>query len=82
MSLTERSISIDPESLDPELAAMSQAVTVARTNPWLSEDVIEPEFENFLAALTQPPRRAPEPQADPAWRRHPNSWREVTDQSS
>lgn len=80
MSLTERPI--DAVSLDHELAALKQAVTVSRRNHWQRTDVIEPEFENFLAALTQPPRRAPEPQADPAWRRHPNSWREVTDQSS
>jgi hypothetical protein len=84
MSLTERSISMDADSLDHELAALQQAVTVARKNRWHSGDIIQPEFENFLAALTQPPRRAPAtaPHAAPAWRSHKNSWREVIDQTS
>lgn len=84
MSLTERSISMDAVSLDRELAALHPAVTVARKSHWHSGDSIEPEFANFLAALTQPPRVAPASAlpAGPAWRSHKNSWREVIDQTS
>lgn len=78
MSLTERPI--DAVSLDHELAALKQAVTVSRRNHWQRTDVIEPEFENFLAALTKPAH--PAASAAPAWRSHRNSWREVIDQTS
>ena len=78
MSLTERSIQMDAVSLDQELTARQTAVSSSRRNHWRGGDVLEPEFENFLAALTRPARI-------PAGKMMPgkahNSWQEVIDPS-
>lgn len=56
-------------SIDYELEELKRAVAEARRSRW-SSDVIEPELENFLSALSP----APEPfRTGPA---RPNSWRE------
>lgn len=83
MSLTERSIQLESASLDQELAALQHAVDTARHNRWHGGDVLEPEFENFLAALTKP-SRIPASKLDPGpeWRNHRNSWREAIDRTS
>lgn len=83
MALTERSISLtNPVSLDQELEALQRAVAEARRNRWHGGDVIEPEFETFLAALTNPRPLdyAANLEPSPEWRAHRNSWREVLDQ--
>lgn len=68
--------------MDQELEAFQAAVAEARRNRWHGGDVIEPEFENFLAALT--PRRSLEYgrrlEPGPAWQNHKNKWREVLEQ--
>ena len=81
MSLTERSFQTEGVSLDNELAALQNAVSVARRNSWHGGDVIEPEFENFLAALTKPPRftAATNLAPSPDWRGHRNRWQEAID---
>jgi hypothetical protein len=72
----------DTVSLDRELEALQHAVDAARRNHWVGGDVIEPEFEQFLAALTRPAtlNYGATIEADPAWRGRKNSWREVLDQ--
>lgn len=84
MSLTERSIQVDGVSLDQELAALQHAVSRARHNSWHGGDVIAPEFENFLAALTKPKRfcAATNIEAGPGWRNHRNRWQEAIDENS
>lgn len=71
MSLTERSFNTDDAaSLDRELEALQQAVARARRNRWHGGDILEPEFEQYLAALTD--TRSPSPA--PTWE---NPWREA-----
>ena len=84
MSLTERSFQIDGVSLDQELAALQHAVTLARRNSWHGGDVLAPEFENFLAALTKPQRftAATHLEPGPDWRDHRNRWQEAIDENS
>lgn len=63
---------LDGETADQELEALQRAVAEARRHSWNDPDPIEPELENFLAALnrTHDARdAAPQPR--------PNSWREV-----
>ncbi|MCX7619896.1 MAG: hypothetical protein N2037_03500 [Acidimicrobiales bacterium] len=55
-------------SIDYELDELKRAVAAARRSRW-STDVIEPELENFLSALTTSPGSV----GGPA---RPNSWRE------
>ncbi len=57
MTLTHRSLRLsDVASLDHELEALQHAVAAARQNSWHGGDVMQPEFESFLAALTKRPR--------------------------
>ncbi len=82
--LTERLSLWSPDtvSLDRELEALQRAVDAARHNRWVGGDVIEPELEQFLAALTRPAplTYASSMTTDPAWRGRRNSWRDVLDQ--
>ncbi len=57
-------------SIDYELDELKRAVAEARRSRW-SSDAIEPEFENFISALS--------PTAEPvaAGLARPNSWREI-----
>jgi len=81
MPLSNRFHEGDAMSLDQELAALQHAVTLARRNRWHGGDVLEPEFETFLAALTRP-RPADHLDVDPSWRTRRNSWRETIDAMS
>lgn len=81
MPLRNRFQEGDAVSLDQELAALQSAVTLARRNRWHGGDVLEPEFETFLAALTRP-RPADPLEVDPSWRTRRNSWRETIDAMS
>jgi len=82
MPLSHRFQEGDVVSLDQELAALQHAVTLARRNRWHGGDVLEPEFETFLAALTRPrPAGADRLEVDPTWRTRRNSWRETIDSS-
>ncbi len=84
MPLTHRLSVWSPDlvSLDRELEALQHAVDTARHNRWVGGDVIEPEFEQFLAALTRtaPLTYGSSMPPDPAWRGRRNSWRDVLDQ--
>jgi len=83
MPLSNRFEEGDTLSLDQELAALHRAVTLARRNRWHGGDVLGPEFETFLAALTRPrPARDDRLEVDPTWRTRRNSWRETIDASS
>lgn len=76
MSLTERSYDTDDAavSLDRELEALQEAVARARRNRWHGGDILEPEFEQYLAALTGTrPAGGSTPPSD-AWG---NPWREA-----
>lgn len=82
MSLTERSIDTDDAavSLDRELEALQQAVARARRNRWHGGDILEPEFEQYLAALTDLRPPAHRPATTPtvaAWDAPANPWREA-----
>jgi hypothetical protein len=79
MSLGERFQQGDAISLDQELAALQHAVTLARRNRWHGGDVLEPEFETFLAALTRPRDDAGRFGTDPTRQTRRNSWRETID---
>ena len=82
MPLTQRPTDARSLTLDQELEALQDAVDRARQNPWHGGDVIEPEFEHFLAALTkpQPVDNAQRVYPNPVWRNRRNTWREVLDQ--
>jgi len=80
MTLTHRSIQLaDIQSLDRELESLQHAVDAARRNRWHGGDVVGPEFETFLAALTQasPMTYGSDFAPGPEWRGHRNRWREA-----
>ena len=69
-------------SIDEDLARLQDVVARQRANRWHGGDVMGPEFEAFLAAVTRTPDPAglhygAELPANPEWRRHRNNWREV-----
>jgi hypothetical protein len=74
-------------TVEEELAALQQAVAEARRHSWTDPDPIEPELENFLAALSSsregrpnhPDRFFPE---DAVRRPRRNAWREVLEDVS
>jgi len=83
MTLTHRSIQLsDVLSLDEELEALQYAVAAARRNRWHGGDVVGPEFETFLAALTMSPplTYGADFEPSPAWRGHRNRWREALEE--
>jgi len=77
MPLTPRPLRMaDAASLDHELEALQHAVAAARRNRWHGGDILQPEFEKFLSALTTF-NSATDPESGPVWRKRHNSWQEV-----
>ena len=69
------------DGVEQELEALQRAVAEARRHSWTDPDPIEPELENFLAALSRSNAAAIPGDArfyeDSVRRPRQNSWREV-----
>lgn len=74
IDLTDDRVDTARISLEYELEALQRAVQLARQTG--GGDTIEPEFEDFLAALANPAPVQPAVLAGPGGSRAANPWRE------